>query len=62
VIEELAITAETQDQARDLVATQLRRAEHAGIRARGLVLTSIGDHAAAGRELARHCDAVRPAP
>ncbi|MFD3494207.1 MFS transporter [Streptomyces sp. NPDC058690] len=54
VVEELAVDTETTDQARAAVTAHLDRLAAQGIAATGLVLTSIGNHAAAGRVLAQH--------
>ena len=54
VIEELAIDAEEAEQAHAAVLSHLDRLAAQGIAATGQVLTSVGDHAAAGRVLAQH--------
>ncbi|ROO89962.1 putative MFS family arabinose efflux permease [Actinocorallia herbida] len=54
VIEEQAIEPEDAESARAAVRRHLDRLSAAGIAATGQVLTSVGDHAAAGRALARH--------
>ncbi|MCT2548070.1 MULTISPECIES: MFS transporter [Streptomyces] len=54
VIEEQAVETETADQARAAVTAHLDRLTAHGIAATGQILTSVGDHAAAGRALARH--------
>ncbi|MER5369522.1 MFS transporter [Streptomyces sp. NPDC002722] len=54
VIEEQAVDTETADQARAAVTAHLDRLTAHGIAATGQILTSVGDHAAAGRALARH--------
>jgi MFS family permease len=54
VIEELAIDPEDAESARDAVAGQLDRLASHGIAATGQILTSVGDHASAGRVLAAH--------
>ncbi|MFB8039401.1 universal stress protein, partial [Streptomyces sp. NPDC056004] len=54
VIEEQAVDTETADQARAAVTAHLDRLNVHGIAATGQILTSVGDHAAAGRALARH--------
>ncbi|WP_326746283.1 MFS transporter [Streptomyces sp. NBC_00121] len=54
VVEELAVDTETTDQARAAVTAHLDRLAAHGIAATGQVLTSIGNHAAAGRALAQH--------
>ncbi|AGZ46406.1 major facilitator superfamily protein [Actinoplanes friuliensis DSM 7358] len=59
VIEELAIEPEDEQDARAAVEGHLRRLADHGIAATGLLLTSVGDHAAAGRALARHAEDVQ---
>jgi ACDE family multidrug resistance protein len=54
VIEEQAIDTEDADHARAAVLAHLDHLAAHGITATGQVLTSIGDHAAAGRVLAQH--------
>ncbi|MFG2475909.1 MFS transporter [Streptomyces fagopyri] len=54
VVEEQAVDVETADQARSAVTAHLDRLAAHGIPAVGQILTSVGDHAAAGRALARH--------
>ncbi|MFI7613807.1 MFS transporter [Nonomuraea terrae] len=54
VVEEQVIETETHDQARAAVTAHLDRLAAHGVAATGHVLTSVGDHAAAGRALARH--------
>ncbi|MGW6895852.1 MFS transporter [Streptomyces sp. NPDC054919] len=54
VVEELAVDTETTDQARAAVTAHLDRLAAHGIAATGQILTSIGNHAAAGRALAQH--------
>ncbi|MHB9847992.1 MFS transporter [Streptomyces krungchingensis] len=54
VVEEQAVDTETDDQARAAVTAHLDRLAAQGVTATGQVLTSVGDHAAAGRALARH--------
>ncbi|MFG2218135.1 MFS transporter [Streptomyces sp. NPDC048685] len=54
VIEEQAVDTETAEQARAAVTAHLDRLTAHGIAAAGQILTSVGDHAAAGRALARH--------
>ncbi|MFI2642299.1 MFS transporter [Streptomyces sp. NPDC018610] len=54
VVEEQAADTETHDQARAAVTAHLDRLAAAGTAATGQILTSVGDHAAAGRVLARH--------
>ncbi|GAA3338847.1 MFS transporter [Amorphoplanes nipponensis] len=58
VIEELAIEPEDEPAARAAVTAHLRRLAGQGIPATGMLLTSVGDHAAAGRALARHAQEV----
>jgi ACDE family multidrug resistance protein len=58
VVEELAIDAEDAEQAHAAVLGHLDRLFTQGIAATGQVLTSVGDHAAAGRVLAQHADDV----
>jgi Major Facilitator Superfamily len=59
VIEELAIDMEDQDDARAALMTHLADVERLGVPATGLLLRSVGDHAAAARVLARHAADVR---
>jgi ACDE family multidrug resistance protein len=59
VIEELAIDPEDREAAREAVAAHLDRLASHGIAATGQILTSVGDHASAGRALAQHADDVR---
>ncbi|MFJ5272318.1 MFS transporter [Streptomyces sp. NPDC088358] len=54
VVEEQAVDAETAEQARSAVTAHLDRLAAQGIPAVGQILTSVGDHAAAGRALAQH--------
>ncbi|MFD0997478.1 MFS family permease [Pseudoclavibacter chungangensis] len=54
VVEELAISPETRDEARVVVEAQLARIDGTDVTASGVVLESVGDHAAAGRSLALH--------
>ncbi|MFJ3640229.1 MFS transporter [Streptomyces sp. NPDC090108] len=58
VVEEQAVDTETADQARAAVTAHLDRLAALGIAAGGQILTSVGDHAAAGRALARHAAEV----
>lgn len=58
IVGELAVTPESADEAREAVRAQLARLGATGVVARGLVLTSVGDHAEAGRVLARHAEEV----
>jgi MFS family permease len=59
VIEEMAIDPEDEDAARAAVSDLLDRLTAEGIAATGQILHSVGDHAAAGRVLARHADEVQ---
>ncbi|MFD3479662.1 MFS transporter [Streptomyces sp. NPDC058695] len=54
VVEEQAVDTETDEQARAAVTAHLDRLSADGITATGQILTSVGDHAAAGRALAHH--------
>ncbi|GGI95731.1 MFS transporter [Streptomyces brasiliensis] len=54
VVEEQAVDTETHDEARAAVTAHLDRLAAQGVTATGQILTSVGDHAAAGRVLARH--------
>ncbi|MFE1749426.1 universal stress protein, partial [Streptomyces anandii] len=54
VVEEQAVDAEALDHARATVTAHLDRLAAQGVAATGQILTSVGDHAAAGRALARH--------
>ncbi|MER6073307.1 MFS transporter [Streptomyces sp. NPDC001817] len=54
VVEEQAVETETVEQARAAVVAHLDRLAGRGIAATGQILSSVGDHAAAGRALARH--------
>ncbi|MET9809374.1 MFS transporter [Streptomyces halstedii] len=54
VVEEQAVDTETDEQARAAVGAHLDRLAAQGVAATGRVLTVVGDHAAAGRALARH--------
>ena len=56
VVEELAIEPEDEQEARERLLGHLDRLAATGVPASGLVLHSVGDHAAAGRVLARHAD------
>ncbi|MFF2996202.1 MFS transporter [Streptomyces sp. NPDC057950] len=58
VVEEQAVDVETADQARSAVTAHLDRLAARGIPAVGQILTGVGDHAAAGRALARHAAEV----
>ncbi|GAA2949097.1 hypothetical protein GCM10020227_15150 [Streptomyces flavovirens] len=58
-MEEQAVDTETDEQARAAVASHLDRLAAEGVTATGLILDRcVGDHAAAGRALARHATAV----
>jgi ACDE family multidrug resistance protein len=59
VIEELAIEPESVDVARSALAEHLDALAQQGVSASGLLLHSVGDHAAAGRVLARHAADVQ---
>jgi MFS family permease len=54
VVEELAVDSEDSVAARSLLQAHLDRVAETGTSATGLLLHSVGDHAAAGRVLARH--------
>ncbi|MFG2784984.1 MFS transporter [Streptomyces prunicolor] len=54
VVEELVADTETPDQARAAVTAHLDRLGAQGVPATGQILTTVGDHSAAGRVLARH--------
>ncbi|WP_330341932.1 MFS transporter [Streptomyces sp. NBC_00557] len=58
VVEEQAVETETTEHARAAVTAHLDRLAGRGIAATGQILTSVGDHAAAGRALARHAAQV----
>ncbi|MER5946453.1 MFS transporter [Streptomyces sp. NPDC001904] len=58
VVEGQAAETETAGRARATVTAHLARAAAHGVTAHGQVLTGIGDHAAAGRALARHAERV----
>ncbi|AEN08943.1 MULTISPECIES: MFS transporter [unclassified Streptomyces] len=58
VVEEQAVDTETDEQARAAVTSHLDRLAADGVTATGLILTGVGDHAAAGRALARHATAI----
>ncbi|MFJ1654477.1 MFS transporter [Streptomyces sp. NPDC088337] len=58
VVEEQAADAEDFEQARATVTAHLDRLAAHGVLARGQILGSVGDHAAAGRALARHAAEV----
>ncbi|WP_030419308.1 MULTISPECIES: MFS transporter [unclassified Streptomyces] len=54
VVEGQAVETETHEQARAAVTAHLDRLAGRGVTVTGQILTSVGDHAAAGRVLARH--------
>ena len=54
VVEEQAVATEDSATAHAAVTAHLDRLAALGVRASGQILTSVGDHAAAGRALARH--------
>ncbi|MFG3103578.1 MFS transporter [Streptomyces sp. NPDC048182] len=54
VVEEQATDTESLDAARAAVTAHLDRVAATGVAVRGQILTSVGDHAAAGRALADH--------
>lgn len=58
VSEEASVDAESSEHARALVSAHLERLARRGVPVQGLVLASVGDHAAAGRVLADHADHV----
>ncbi|MBO0849152.1 MAG: MFS transporter [Pseudonocardia sp.] len=58
VVDEQAVDAEDADQARATVLAHLGRLAEQGVAATGQVLTSVGDHAAAGRVLTEHAEEV----
>ncbi|MGY4926677.1 MFS transporter [Streptomyces sp. 900105755] len=58
VVEELAADTETPEEARAAVVAHLDRLAAQGFAATGQILDSVGDHAAAGRVLARHAAEV----
>jgi ACDE family multidrug resistance protein len=58
VIEELAVDPEDENEARAAVSELLDGLAANGVAATGQILRSVGDHAAAGRVLARHADEV----
>src|SRR4051794_8029210 len=58
VVEELAIDPEDEGEARAAVTRLIDRLAAQGVAATGQILHSVGDHAAAGRILARHADDV----
>ncbi|MFD4726653.1 MFS transporter [Streptomyces seoulensis] len=58
VVEEQAVEPEGAEEARAAVSAHLARLAAHGVTASGQVLTSVGDHAAAGRVLAEHAARV----
>ncbi len=54
VVEEQAVDTESDAEARAAVTAHLDRLRGLGVAATGQILTGVGDHAAAGRALARH--------
>ena len=58
IIQELAVTPESEEDATTEVRAQVERLDGSGLSVRGLVLHSIGDRAATAAALARHADAV----
>jgi hypothetical protein len=58
VMSEQAIDVEDAEHARAAVAAHLDRLAARGSPATGQILTSVGDHAAAGRVLAHHADDI----
>lgn len=58
VVEEQAADTETDEQAKAAVTAHLDRLGGMGVTATGQILTGVGDHAAAGRALARHAAEV----
>ncbi|MFG1994219.1 MFS transporter [Actinoplanes sp. NPDC048988] len=58
VIEELAIEPEAEAEARAAVDRHLDRLAGSGVAATGRIIESVGDHAAAGRAVARHAAEV----
>ncbi len=58
VLADVAVSADAADDARELVDAMILRASDHGVAAHGLILTSVGDHAGAGRTLAAHCERV----
>ncbi|MEV8069604.1 MFS transporter [Streptomyces sp. NPDC085995] len=58
VVEEQAVDVESADRAKAAVTAHLDRLAAGGVPATGQILTSVGDHAAAGRVLARHAAEV----
>jgi len=58
VVGDLAVSPESLEEAREALRVRVDGLARRGIAARGLLLTSVGDHAETGRVLARHADAV----
>ncbi|CAL9343319.1 MFS transporter [Streptomyces sp. NPDC101221] len=58
VVEEQAADTETDEEAKAAVTAHLDRLGGLGVVATGQILTGVGDHAAAGRALARHAAEV----
>lgn len=58
IIEELAVTPESEEAAVEEVRSQVERLRERGVAVRGLILHSIGDRGATARALARHATAV----
>ncbi|MFH8221206.1 MFS transporter [Streptomyces sp. NPDC018057] len=58
VVEEQAVDTESDARARATVTAHLDRLAAQGVAASGQILTGVGDHAAAGRALARHAAGV----
>ncbi|WP_018566539.1 MFS transporter [Streptomyces sp. PsTaAH-124] len=58
VVEEQAVDTESDERARATVTAHLDRLAAQGVAASGQILTGVGDHAAAGRALARHAAGV----
>ncbi|MES4893167.1 MFS transporter [Streptomyces sp. NPDC096012] len=58
VVEEQAVETETHEQARAAVTAHLDRLTGQHITATGQILSSVGDHASAGRALAQHATEV----
>ncbi|MFC4333412.1 MFS transporter [Streptomyces andamanensis] len=58
VVEEQAVDTESDERARATVTAHLDRLAARGVAASGQILTGVGDHAAAGRALARHAAGV----
>lgn len=58
VVGELALAPETREQSRTILRRQYHRLRDAGVPARAILLTSVGDHAAAGLAISRHAESV----